>query len=323
MTRRLHLAVSRLPLAVAMLAVSGCKPAQPGGPSPGGDVVASIVVSPATVTLDPGGSTKLAAEARRADGSVITNATIAWSTSSSAIATVSPDGTVTAVAGGSATVSASSGSVSRSAAVTVRDVYDLDARGVPGIITSHYLDLASIDRISLFRSAIGHDYSDSVESCRSMKHYFMPRASLDWSTLQVSSPADGTIVDLRQETTFGTQVQIRTTALTAATIVIFHVVPDAAITVGTRVSAGQRLGHHVGSQTMSDVAIRIETPGGTRLVSFFDAMNDAAFAAFQSRGAGSRGALVISRTDRDASPLSCNGDQFAGLGNLANWFVLQ
>ena len=286
-------------------------------------MVASIVVSPATVTLDPGGSTKLAAEARRADGSVITTAAIAWSTSSSVVATVRADGTVTAVAAGSATVSASAGSVSRSAAVTVRDVYDLDAHGVPTLITSHYLDLASIDRISLFRSAIGHDYSDSVERCRSMKHYFMPRAGLDWSTLQVSSPADGTIVDLRPETTFGTQVQIRTTALTAATIVIFHVVPDAAIAVGTRVSAGQRLGRHIGSQTMSDIAIRIETPGGQRLVSSVDAMNDAVFAAFQSRGAGSRGALVIPRADRDASPLSCNGEQFAGQGNLANWFVLQ
>ena len=118
-------------------------------------------------------------------------------------------------------------------------------------------------------------------------------------------------------------MQIRPTALSAATIIIFHVVPDAGITVGTRVSAGQRLGRHVGSQTMSDIAIRIETPGGSRLVSVFDAMNDAAFAAFQSRGAGSRGALVISRADRDTNPLACNGDQFAGMGPLANWFVLQ
>ena len=204
MASRLYLAVSRLPLAVAMLVASGCQPKPPAGPSEGGaDAVTSIVVSPATVTLDPGRSAKLTAEARRADGSVVATATIVWSTSSAAVATVTADGTVTAVAGGAATITASSGTVSQSAGLTVRDVYDLDARGIPTLITSHYLDLASIDRISLFRSAIGHDYSDSVERCRSMKHYFMPRVALDWSTLQVSSPAEGTIVDLRPETTFG------------------------------------------------------------------------------------------------------------------------
>src|SRR5262245_54411026 len=111
--------------------VGGCKPAQPGqNPS---DVVVSIVVSPSTVTLDPGATTKLAAEARRGDGSVIGTATFTWTTSSTAIATVGGDGTVTAVAGGTATITAASGGASHSAGVTVRDVYDLDGRGVPRI----------------------------------------------------------------------------------------------------------------------------------------------------------------------------------------------
>jgi hypothetical protein len=296
------------------------KPAETGGPS---DVVASIIVSPSTVTLDPGGTVKLAAEAHRGDGSIIGAATFTWTSSSTAVATVAGDGTVTAVAGGTTTITAASGGASRAVAVTVRDVYDLDARGVPTLVTSHYLDLAAIDRISLFRSGIGHDYSDSLERCRSMKHYFMPRAGIDWGTLTVSSPAEGTIVDVRPETTFGSQILIRPTALSAATIVIFHVVPDGGIAAGTRVSAGQRLGRHFGSQTMSDVAIRIETPGGGRLVSYVEAMNGATFAAYQGRGAASRGALVISRADRDANPLACNGDQFAGAGSLTNWFQLQ
>jgi hypothetical protein len=302
----------------------GCRPAQPGQ-SPGGpsDVVASIIVSPSTLTLDPGGSTKLAAEARRGDGSVIGTATFTWTSTSPAVATVAGDGTVTAVAGGTAMITATSGAASRTASVTVRDVYDLDARGVPKLVTSHYLDLTAIDRISLFRSAIGHDYSDGVERCRSMKHYFMPRAAIDWSTLAVSAPADGTIVEIRQETTFGSQVQIRMTSLSAAMVVIFHVVPDGGVSVGTRVTAGQRIGRHVGSQTMSDIAIRIDTPGGMRLVSYIDAMTDSVFAGLQARGAGSRAALIITRADRDASPLACNGEQFAGAGSLVNWFALQ
>jgi hypothetical protein len=323
MSVRRCLDVAILSIAAAAIAAFGCQPQTPAGPSPGGTgVVTAILISPATVTLDSGASAQLTAEARGADGSVIA-AAIAWSTSSPAVATVTTDGTVTATAGGSATITASSGNVSRAATVTVRDVHDLDARGVPVLATSHYLDPASVDRISLFRSAVGHDYSDGLERCRSMKHYFMPRATLDWSTLAITSPVDGTIVDLRPETTFGTQVQIRTTALAAAAIVIFHVVPDAGISVGARVNAGQRIGRHVGSQTMSDIAVWIETPRGRRLVSYIDTMSDAAFAAIQARGASSRAALVIPRADRDANPLVCSGEQFADAGALASWFVLQ
>jgi hypothetical protein len=91
----------------------------------------------------------------------------------------------------------------------------------------------------------------------------------------------------------------------------------------TTVAAGQRLGHHIGSQTMSDIAIRIETPGGLRLVSYFEAMTDGTFAPYQARGAGSRGSLILSRAARDASPLSCNGEQFTGASTLADWFDVQ
>jgi hypothetical protein len=156
-----------------------------------------------------------------------------------------------------------------------------------------------------------------------MKHYFMPRADVDWSAIVVSSPVNGTIAELQPETTFGTQVQIRTSALSAATVILFHVVLDGGVAVGMPVTAGQRLGRHVGSQTMSDVAIRIETPSGFRFVSYFDAMTDGVFAAFQALGTGGRGAFVISRSDRDATPLACTGEQFADAGTLPNWVDLR
>ena len=57
------------------------------------------------------------------------------------------------------------------------------------VITEHYLDLDAIWRISRFRSVVGHDYSDESESCRSMKHYFEPFDSLDWTSLGVRAPA--------------------------------------------------------------------------------------------------------------------------------------
>lgn len=42
-------------------------------------------------------------------------------------------------------------------------------------ITTDYIELDKIDRVSKFRSGIGHDYRDDAESCRSMKHYFSYR----------------------------------------------------------------------------------------------------------------------------------------------------
>ena len=56
--------------------------------------------------------------------------------------------------------------------------YDLDRLGVPRFVNTNYIDLENIFQISKFRSSAGHDYSDDIERCRSMKHYFMrPDAS--------------------------------------------------------------------------------------------------------------------------------------------------
>jgi hypothetical protein len=53
--------------------------------------------------------------------------------------------------------------------------WDPAAQGLPHFVTSQYLDLDAIYRISRFRSGEGHTYVDQFESCRSMKHYFDPR----------------------------------------------------------------------------------------------------------------------------------------------------
>lgn len=230
-------------------------------------VVGSVRISPAAVTLDPGASARFTAEIRQADGSLLSGVSVGWSTSAAGIATVDSAGDGRGRRGRTVTVTAVAGGQSGTATVQVRDVYDLDARGVPAVLTHGYIEPGPIQQISRFRSGVGHDYADSVESCRSMKHYFMPFANANWSAIAIVAPASGTVTDIRPETTFGSQVQIAPGALTAMTVIIFHVVPDGGVTVGTSVTAGQRLGRHVGSQTMSDIAVRIETPAGTRLVS--------------------------------------------------------
>ena len=101
--------------------------------------VASIEVrdAPASALL-PGETTRLAAFARNDAGEVIAGKTFTWSTSNAAVATVSSDGTVLAVAPGSATISASVDGKSASAALTV------EARALTRIVVTPAPMLAAI-----------------------------------------------------------------------------------------------------------------------------------------------------------------------------------
>jgi hypothetical protein len=316
---RLNLA--EIALAVALTAC-GSADGVVGRTDPPPPSVASVSIVPSTLTLAPGAMQRLTAEARQANGDLVSGVTVSWSSSSVNVATVGGDGLVTAIAGGTATITATAGGRSASASVTVEVVYDLDARGVPKFIASDYIELAKIARLSRFRSGIGHDYSDAVERCRSMKHYFQPRGDVDWGAVSIFAPAAGKVSEMRAESSFGTQLQIVPNEQPAMTLIIFHVRPEAALAIGSAVSSGQRLGTHIGSQTMSDIAIRVQTPSGMRFVSYFDAVSDSVFQGYAARGVATRSAMIVSASERDANPLSCVGEQFQGQGPLPNWIDL-
>ena len=197
------------------------------------------------------------------------------------------------------------------------DTYDVVANGIPMFAGVDYIELAKIDRISKSRSGVGHDYSDHFELCRSMKHYFNPKGSVDWSTIKLFSPVEGTIFKIFEEWA-GTQVQIRSKDYPAFYFIIFHINLSSPLSVGGSVTAGQLLGTHIGLQTMSDIAVGVNTPSGWKLISYFDVMTDSVFQGYQARGLRSRTDAII----RDADPLTCNGEPFANSGNLENWIAL-
>lgn len=85
----------------------------------GGVPVHSIRLTPSSVALQVGGATTIVATALDASGNPLTNRPIAWSSSDPTVATVATSGLVTAVATGSATLTAASGGVSATAPVTV------------------------------------------------------------------------------------------------------------------------------------------------------------------------------------------------------------
>jgi hypothetical protein len=95
----------------------------PTGTNPPDDgTVASVVVSPTTLTFDALGVTEpLTAVVRNADGDVLQN-NVTWSVPQGNAVSVSTSGVVTAVSNGTATVRASAGGVTTDVAVTVSQV---------------------------------------------------------------------------------------------------------------------------------------------------------------------------------------------------------
>jgi len=197
---------------------------------------------------------------------------------------------------------------------------DAGSLRLPQFVTVNYIDLTKIAAISRFRSGAGHDYSDDFEKRRSMKHYFTPKANVVWSEVQIVSPVDGTVCGMTPEGLphSGIQLCINSSRFPAFHFVIFHVNPVENLKVGAAVTAGQPLGHHIGSVTTSDIAVRVNTPAGSRLVSYFALMTDELFQTYQRRGIANRDALIITREARDADPLACVGGKFESGGNIPN-----
>lgn len=109
-------------VATAATTVSAVTP--PGPP-------ASVTVTPSSVSISVGASQGLAATVKDATGRVLSGQLVSWSTSVSSIAVVDAAGTVTVVAAGSATITATSGGKSGTASVTVSGVSPPPTPGWP------------------------------------------------------------------------------------------------------------------------------------------------------------------------------------------------
>lgn len=81
--------------------------------------VGSVAVQPSSASLTTGQSTTLTATVKDANGNVVTDRAVAWSSSNTIVASVAANGVVKALAAGTAIVSATSDGNSGSATVTV------------------------------------------------------------------------------------------------------------------------------------------------------------------------------------------------------------
>src|SRR2546421_4096785 len=85
---------------------------------PGAVPVDTVVVSPATARVFVGGTAQLGATAQDSAGNPLSGRTVTWTSSNGGVARVNGSGLVTGVAAGTATITATSGGKSGSAAVT-------------------------------------------------------------------------------------------------------------------------------------------------------------------------------------------------------------
>ncbi len=116
-----HRTLALVVAATAGLAwVAGCGDGATEPPPPDPPRPAMVAVTPATAELTALEATvQLRAEVRDQNGQVMTGATVTWASGSAAVATVDPTGLVMAVGNGTATITATAGSVSGSATVSV------------------------------------------------------------------------------------------------------------------------------------------------------------------------------------------------------------
>ena len=98
---------------------------EPPTPPPDPPRPTTVTVSPATAEVAALGETvQLSAEVRDQNGQAMAGATVTWSSSAASVATVSASGLVTAADNGTATITATAGSASGTAAVTVMQAPD-------------------------------------------------------------------------------------------------------------------------------------------------------------------------------------------------------
>ncbi len=202
-----------------------------------------------------------------------------------------------------------------------------DINNPPQFCTADFIELDKINKISKFRSFVGHDYSDSFEHDRSMKHYFDPISAYGNSNdnITIYSPVDGTVDYLNDEQhrltngeIRGKQIGIKVKNYEEYTIIIFHLNPFDNISVGTILHAGDAIGYaDVRENSNTDIAIMRHIMFlKTKLYSYFQVITEDVFSKYQARGISSRNDLIKSRELVDT--LIPNWDEY----NEDDWVIL-
>lgn len=238
-------------------------------------------------------------------------------------------------------VSSANGTISKGACPIV----DLSS-GTLKFVATNIINPSQISNISIFRSSEGHDFSDSFESCRSMKHYIEPFLKVN-NTNTVTAPANLKVVGMNTEERNGFTDDGRTNQYLALSLVanpgyvveLFHVDIASGLDVklgdiipeGTIIGHGRLVRTNEGdtSPTTShdfDIGVAANVSGGMKRLSYFDVITDSVMNSMDTWADSQisarnwvRDDFSYSAADRALDPITCNGEEFATFGTLPGW----
>ncbi|MDO8511364.1 MAG: hypothetical protein Q7S55_04310 [Nanoarchaeota archaeon] len=179
-------------------------------------------------------------------------------------------------------------------------------------IIANPLDLSQIQRMSLFRSCIGHDYSGlnidgEKETLRSMKHYLEPLPSLiGTDQIKIFAPFDGKVVEILDGPP-GKAIYISAKVAPSWKFIFFHVVPAIGIEEGILVQAGEQLGTVSGDINSNfDFALKQFSWNGQVFDSPFMHMSNSILEEYAANGVTPEN-IIFSKEARDAEPCPVEG----------------
>lgn len=227
-------------------------------------------------------------------------------------------------------------------------IFLIAQKAPPPQIVANFTELDKIEKISKYRSCVGHTTvpQDEREMKRSMKHYFSVKPEyLGGDTVNIYSPYDGFVASIREDRADGLEGEIWIVPKD-----IFFFLPPAGrwsfsvqhinilngLKRGSEVKAGELIGYAaVVSKNRSTFDViyakgslfpkRIDNWMGpfNDLDSVFNHMSEKIFAQYREKGATSKEKFIISKEERDQNPCvyKDNGPYFIGQEDLKDWVV--
>lgn len=211
--------------------------------------------------------------------------------------------------------------------------------GAP-MLTTGFIDLDAVEKISKFRSCQGHTVvpQDESESRRNMKHYVVLKDAFVGKNVSIKAPFDGYVQGTYSNPENGLEGEIWIGVMGNPWAVSFeHIMLVKEFHRGERVKAGDVLGYvpdrgfdvvyAIGAEEVKNID-GWNSPFSA-LDSVFHHMSDQAFAAYQSHGVTSRETLMYSKEFRDARPceyitgLNVQAGQLNDFNHMEDWIFLR
>ncbi|MBI2148377.1 hypothetical protein HYU23_01755 [Candidatus Woesearchaeota archaeon] len=178
-------------------------------------------------------------------------------------------------------------------------------------IVANPINLSQIQRISKFRSCVGHDYSGlniekEKETLRSMKHYIEPLPFLiGTDKIQIFAPFDGKISEIKDSPP-GKQIITTSNAARGWKFIFFHVTPASNIKQGVTVRAGEQLG--IASRDIHNFDIGLKHFGIKNQIfdSVFSHMTNPVLDEYKTNGITLNNIITLKQA-RDTDPCPVHG----------------